>query len=72
VFFTEEAAMKFNVHVWTGGKWEYLATATAENEQVAAHMVAARFGAKGRFASYPHIDTYGGLATSKSSFTVIE
>jgi len=64
--------MKFNVHKWNGKDWEYVATATAENEQIAAQMVSQRFGLKGRFASYPHADSYVGQKTSNSVFTVIE
>lgn len=64
--------MKFNIHHWNGQGWIYIATAMASDEQEAAKMIASRFTLKGRFAAYPHIDTYNGQVTSKSSYTVIE
>lgn len=63
---------KFNVHIWTGKEWKYLMVSMAPNEQFAAKTVAKILGLKGRFASYPHIDSEIGPATSKSIFTVIE
>lgn len=63
--------MKFNVHKWNGKSWEYVATATADNEQMAAKMVAQRFNLKGRFASYPHIDNPSGEVTSKTIYTMV-
>lgn len=46
---------KFNVHLWNGMSWQYLATATAENEQEACMMIECRYG-KGKYQAYPHID----------------
>lgn len=63
--------LKFNVHRWNGKDWEYVATAQSENEQSAAKAVAHKFNLSGRFASYPHIDTYQGQVTSRTNFTVI-
>lgn len=63
--------MKFNVHHWNGKEWSYVATATANDEQEAAKMIASRFTLKGRFASYPHVDNYTGQTTSKSIYTVV-
>lgn len=63
--------MKFNVERWNGKSWEYVATVKANNEQDAAKAVASRFNLKGRFASYSHIDTVIGKATSSSIYTII-
>lgn len=70
--FRKAVVMRFNVYKWNGRGWEYVATVRADNEQMAANMVAREFNLKGRFASYPHIDTYRDQVTSNSIYTVID
>ncbi len=63
--------MKFNVHYWNGTKWMFVTAVEAVNEQAAAMVVSKSYGLKGKFASYPHIDTIDQYVSGNSVFTEI-
>lgn len=63
--------MKFNVFHWNGREWIYIATAPAPSEIKAAQMIASRFALKGRFASYPHLDTIDEWKQARSQFVEV-
>ena len=63
--------MRFNVYQWTSKEWNYLATVRATNETEAVSIIAFRYGLKGKFAAYPHIDNYNGQVTAKTPFVEV-
>ena len=50
--------MKFNIHYWTGDKWEYFCTIKEKNEKDALQVAKWRYGSDYRLQVYPHIDNF--------------